>query len=56
MKLLKFIRSLGKPAQLTIESYGQASSGLDSEKIQAIMEWLTFLVWLSFWGCYLGIG
>ena len=40
MKLLNLIRSFGKPAQPTIESYGQSSSGIDSEKIQAIMEWL----------------
>jgi hypothetical protein len=40
MKLLNLIRSLTKPAQPTIESYGQASSGLDLEQIQPVMEWL----------------
>jgi hypothetical protein len=41
---LNFIRSLLQPApgQPTIESYGQASSGLDLEQIQPVMEWLFF--------------
>lgn len=39
---LNFIRSLlpPAPAQPTIESYGQASSGLPLEQIQTVMEWL----------------
>ncbi|HAA26416.1 MAG TPA: hypothetical protein DCE56_00475 [Cyanobacteria bacterium UBA8553] len=42
MKTLNFIRSLFQPAptQPTIEIYGQASSSLDLEQIQPVMEWL----------------
>jgi hypothetical protein len=39
---LNFIRSLAKPTQPTIESYGQASSGVPPEQIQPVMEWLFF--------------
>lgn len=38
MKFLNFLKS--KPAQPTIESYGQASSGLEQQQIQSIMEWM----------------
>ncbi|WP_414756191.1 hypothetical protein [Anabaena sp. CCY 9910] len=38
MKLLNFLKP--KPAQTTIESYGQTSSGLEQQQIQSIMEWL----------------
>ncbi|BAY41668.1 hypothetical protein NIES2111_60640 (plasmid) [Nostoc sp. NIES-2111] len=38
MKFLNFVKP--KPAQPTIESYGQASSGLEQQQIQSIMEWL----------------
>ncbi|ABA25004.1 hypothetical protein Ava_B0293 (plasmid) [Trichormus variabilis ATCC 29413] len=38
MKFLNFLKL--KPAQPTIESYGQASSGLEQQQIQSIMEWL----------------
>lgn len=38
MKILNFLKP--KPAQTTIESYGQSSSGVDSEQIQLLMEWL----------------
>ncbi|MCC5661686.1 hypothetical protein LC608_33030 [Nostoc sp. XA010] len=39
MKILNFLKS--KPAQPTIESYGQTSSGLEQQQIQSIMEWLS---------------
>ncbi|BBD62966.1 hypothetical protein NIES2109_58160 (plasmid) [Nostoc sp. HK-01] len=38
MKILNFLKP--KPAQPTIESYGQTGSGLELVQIQPIMEWL----------------
>jgi hypothetical protein len=40
--LLQFLKPSPKPAQPTptMESYGQTSSGVEQEQIQAIMEWL----------------
>jgi hypothetical protein len=38
MKILNFLKS--KPAQPTIDNYGQTSSGLEQQQIQSIMEWL----------------
>ncbi|MBD2295113.1 hypothetical protein H6G06_16905 [Anabaena sphaerica FACHB-251] len=38
MKIFDFFKP--KPAQPTIESYGQASSGVEQEQIQSLMEWL----------------
>ncbi|MBD2435166.1 MULTISPECIES: hypothetical protein [Fischerella] len=38
MKLLNFLKP--KPAQPTIESYGQTMSGVEQEQIQSVMEWL----------------
>lgn len=38
MKILNFLKP--KPAQPTIDSYGQPSSGVEPEQIQLLMEWL----------------
>ncbi|ABA25055.1 hypothetical protein Ava_B0347 (plasmid) [Trichormus variabilis ATCC 29413] len=38
MKILSFLKP--KPAQPTIDSYGQQSSGVDQQQIQSLMEWL----------------
>ncbi len=37
-QLLNFLKP--KPAQPTIKSYGQTTSGVDQEQIQSLMEWL----------------
>ena len=38
MKIFDFFKP--KPAQPTIDTYGQASSGIKEEPIQPVMEWL----------------
>ncbi|MBD2666709.1 hypothetical protein [Richelia sinica] len=38
MKILNFFKP--KPAQPTIDSYGQSSSGVEPEQMQLVMEWL----------------
>ncbi|MCC5667794.1 hypothetical protein LC653_28930 [Nostoc sp. CHAB 5784] len=38
MKFLNFLKP--KPAQPTIDSYGQQSCGVSQEQIQSLMEWL----------------
>jgi hypothetical protein len=38
MKFLNFLKP--KPAQPTIDSYGQTSSGVEQQQIQSLMEWL----------------
>jgi hypothetical protein len=38
MKILNFLKP--KPAQPTIDTYGQQSSGVEPEQIQLLMEWL----------------
>lgn len=39
-QFLQLLKPKPKPAQPTIESYGQQSCGVDPEKIQSVMEWL----------------
>jgi hypothetical protein len=38
MKILNFLKP--KPAQPTIDSYGQASSGVEPIQMRSLMEWL----------------
>ncbi|WP_269141597.1 hypothetical protein [Nostoc commune] len=38
MKFLNFLKP--KPAQPTIDSYGQQSCGVEPGQIQSLMEWL----------------
>ncbi|MHC5673036.1 hypothetical protein [Nostoc sp.] len=38
MKILNFLKP--KPAQPTIDSYGQQSSGVEPIQMQSLMEWL----------------
>ncbi|WP_335152239.1 hypothetical protein [Nostoc sp.] len=38
MKILNFLKP--KPAQPTIDSYGQQGCGVSQEQIQSLMEWL----------------
>ncbi|OYE00256.1 hypothetical protein CDG79_36200 [Nostoc sp. 'Peltigera membranacea cyanobiont' 232] len=38
MKILNFLKP--KPAQPTIDSYGQTSSGVEPKQMRSLMEWL----------------
>ncbi|MEA5567593.1 hypothetical protein [Anabaena sp. UHCC 0399] len=38
MKILNFLKP--KPAQPTIDSYGQQGCGVEQQQIQSLMEWL----------------